>query len=49
MEAGALGGCGIGTMSRTLGKAMDRFQYTWVAMISEIYRLIVEYLGNGFR
>ena len=42
-------GCGIGTVSRVLGKAMDRFQCTWVAMIGELYELIVEYLGNRFR
>ncbi len=28
---------------------MDRFQCTWVAMIGEMYELIAEYLGNGFR
>ena len=27
---------------------MDRFQCTWVAMIGELYELIVEYLGNEF-
>ncbi len=42
-------GCGIGTVSRVSGKAMDRFQCTWVAMIGEMYELIVEYLGNRFR
>ncbi len=47
MEAGALGGCGIGTVSRMLGKAMDKFQYTWVTMIGEMHELIAEYLGNG--
>src|SRR6266566_7092161 len=41
------GGCGIGTVSRVLGKAMDRFQCTWIAMIGKLYELIVEYLGNG--
>ena len=43
------GGYGTGTMSCVSGKAMDRFQCTWIAMIDEIYRLIVEYLGNGFK
>jgi len=42
-------GYDTGTMSRMSGKTMDRFQYTWVAMIDEMYELIVEYLGNGFR
>jgi len=32
-----------------LGKAMDRFQCTWVAMIGEMYELIVGCLGNRFR
>ncbi len=49
MEADALDECGIGTISRMLRKAIDRFQYIWVAMIGEMYELIVEYLGNGFR
>jgi len=31
------------------GKAIDRFQCTWVAMIGEMYELIVEYLEDGFR
>src|SRR6266566_3664203 len=44
-----IGGCGIDTVLCVLGKAMDRFQCTWVAMIGEMYELIVEYLGNGFR
>ena len=43
------GGCDIGAVSRVSGKAMDRFQCIWVAMIGELYELIVEYLGNGFR
>ncbi len=43
------GGGGTGTMSCVLGKAVDRFQCTWVVMIGEIYGLIVGYLGNGFR
>ncbi len=43
------GGCGTGTVSRISGKAMDKFRCTWVAMIGEIYELIVEYLENGFR
>ncbi len=43
------GGCGAGTTSRVSGKAMDRFQCIWVAMIGKIYELIVEYLRNGFR
>ena len=38
-----------GIISHMLGKAMDRFQYTWIAMIGEIYKLIAKYLGNGFR
>ena len=33
------GGCGIGTMLRVLGKAMDRFQYIWVTMIGELYKV----------
>ena len=41
--------CGTGTVSRVSGKAIDRFQCTWIAMIDEIYKLIAEYLGNGFR
>src|SRR6266566_8707667 len=43
------GGCGTGTMSRVSGKAVDRFQCTWIAMIGEMHRLIAEYLGNRFR
>src|SRR6266699_6211590 len=43
------GGCSTGIVSCMSGKAMDRFQYIWIAMIGEIYRLIAEYLGNGFR
>ena len=39
----------IGTASCVSGKAVDRFQCTWVAMIGEMYELIAEYLGNGFR
>ena len=31
------GVCGTSTVSRVLGKAMDRFQWTWVAMIGEMY------------
>ena len=46
MEAGALGGYGTGTVSYVSGKAMDRFQCTWIAMIGEMYELIVEYLGK---
>jgi len=42
------GGCGTGTVSRMLGKTIDRFQCTWVAMIGELHELIAEYLGNGF-
>ncbi len=41
------GVCGTGTVSRVSGKTMDRFQCTWVAMIGELYKLIIEYLGNG--
>jgi len=41
------GGCGTGTVSCVSGKAMDRFQCTWIAMIGELYELIVRYLGNG--
>ncbi len=44
-----VGGYGIGIMLRVLGKAMNRFQCTWIVMIDEMYRLIVEYLGNKFR
>ncbi len=33
------GGCGTGTVSRVSGKAMDRFQCTWIAMIGEIYEV----------
>ncbi len=44
-----LDGCGTGTMSCVSGIAMDRFQCTWDAMIDEMYELIAEYLGNGFR
>ena len=43
------GGCNIGAMSCISGKAMNRFQCTWVTMIGEMYELIVEYLGNSFR
>ena len=42
-----MGGCDAGTALRVSGKAMDRFQYTWVAMIDEMHELIAEYLGNG--
>ena len=42
-------GAALGTVSRVSGKAMDRFQCTWVAMIGEMHELIAEYLGNGFR
>ena len=41
------GVCDIGTMSYMSRKAMDRFQCIWVAMIGELYKLIVEYLRNG--
>src|SRR6266566_4614896 len=41
------GGCGTGTVSRVSGKAMDRFQCTWVTIIGEMHELIAEYLGNG--
>ncbi len=40
---------GTGIVSRVSRKAMDRFQCTWVVMIGEIYELIAEYLGNGFK
>src|SRR6266566_3447075 len=40
------GGYDTGTVSRVSGKAMNRFQCTWIAMIGEIYRLIVKYLGK---
>ncbi len=43
------GGCGTGTVARMSRKAIDRFQYTWVAMIGEMYELIVEYLENEFK
>jgi len=49
MEAGALSGCSIGIVSCMLEKAMDRFQCIWVTIIGEMYELIVEYLGNGFK
>ncbi len=49
METDAVGGCGIGTVSRMSGKTMDKFQCIWVAMIGEIYELIAKYLGNRFR
>ncbi len=42
-----MGGCGVGIVSRVSGKAMDRFQCIWVAMIGEMYELIAECLGNG--
>jgi len=38
-----------GTILHVSRKAMDRFQYTWVAMIGEIYKLIAKLLGNGFK
>jgi len=41
------GGCDAGTVSRVSGKAMDRFQCTWVAIVGELYELIVEDLGNS--
>jgi len=41
--------CGINTMLYISGKTMDSFQYIWVVIIDEMYRLIVKYLGNGFR
>ncbi len=44
-----MGGGDTGTMSYMSRKAIDRFQCTWVAMIGEMYELIAEYLGNGFR
>src|SRR6266699_91300 len=44
-----VGGCDTGTISRISGKTMDRFRYTWITMIGEIYKLIAEYLGNKFR
>ena len=44
-----LDGCGIGIVLCMLRKVMDRFQCTWIAMIGELYELIAEYLGNGFR
>ena len=40
------GECNIDTMSCVSGKIMDRFQCIWVAMIGEMYELIVEYLGK---
>ena len=43
------GGCNIGAMSCVSKKAMDRFQCIWVTMIGEMYELVAEYLGNGFR
>ena len=33
------GGCSTGTMSRVSGKAIDRFQCTWIAMIGEMYKV----------
>ena len=42
-------GAALRTVSRMSGKAMDRFQCTWVTMIGEMYKLIVEYLENGFK
>ncbi len=38
---------GIDTISYVSKKTMNRFQYIWVAMIGELYELIVEYLENG--
>ncbi len=32
-----------GTMSYISGKAMDRFQCIWIAMIGEMYELIVAF------
>ena len=43
------GGYDTGTVPRISRKTMNRFQCTWVAMIGDMYELIVEYLGNGFR
>ncbi len=48
------GGCvegwySIGIMLYVSRIAMNRFQCIWVAMIGEMYKLIVEYLENGFR
>ncbi len=39
--------CSTGTISHISKIAIDKFQYTWVTMIGELYKLIVEYLGNG--
>ena len=48
MEAGMLrGGCGIGTMLYISGKTINKFQYTWIAIIGEMYELIAMYLRNG--
>ena len=44
-----LGKCDIGIVSCVSGKAIDKFQYTWVVMINEMYELIAVYLGNGFK
>jgi len=33
-------------VSRVSGKAVDRFQCTWVAMIGEMHELIAGYLGK---
>src|SRR6266566_3787205 len=42
------GGYGTNTVSHMSGKAIDRFQCTWVAMIGKIHKLIAGYLGDGF-
>jgi len=42
-----VGGYDAGTVSHVSGKAMDRFQCTWVTMIGEMHKLIAEYLGKG--
>ncbi len=40
---------GIDIISYISGKTIDRFQYIWVVIIDEIYKLIVEYLKNRFK
>ncbi len=42
-----MSGCGTDTVSYVSRMTIDRFQCIWVAIIGEIYKLIVEYLGNG--
>ncbi len=48
-ESKYIGWYGIGTILRMSKKAINRLQCIWVAMIDEIYKLIIKYLKNKFR